>query len=82
MGKVDLEKLDTVFAEWSCQELEAEEGAVTIDGKTLRGSKRYEETALQVVTAAGQDLRKVLGQSQVQKGDYSYSRLVYKHFFQ
>lgn len=70
MGKVDLEKLDTVFAEWSCQELEAQEGAVTIDGKTLRGSKRYEETALQVVTAAGQDLKKVLGQSQVEKGDW------------
>jgi len=70
MGKIDLEKLDKVFAEWSCQELGAEEGAVTIDGKTLRGSKRDGQTALQVVTAAGQDLKKVLSQSQVQKGDW------------
>jgi len=70
MRKVDLEKLDTVIAEWSCQELEAEEGVVTIDGKTLRGSKRYEETALQIVTAAGQELKKVLAQSPVQKGNW------------
>jgi hypothetical protein len=70
MRKVDLENLDRVFAEWSYQELGAEEGAVTIDGKTLRGSKRYEETALQVVTAAGQDLKKVLAQAQVRKGDW------------
>jgi hypothetical protein len=70
MGNINLEELDTVFAEWSCQELEAEEGAVTIDGKTLRGSKRQAETGLQVVTAAGQDLKKVLGQSQVRRGDW------------
>ncbi|MFN2183679.1 MAG: transposase family protein [Anaerolineae bacterium] len=68
MGKIDLEKLDTVFAEWSCQELDAEDRVVTIDGKTLRGSRREGETALQVVTAAGQDLKRVVAQSQVQKG--------------
>jgi hypothetical protein len=68
--KIDLEELETVFTEWSCEELDAEEGVVTMDGKTLRGSKRYGETALQVVTAAGQDLKKVLAQSQVQKGDW------------
>ena len=41
---------------------------MTIDGKTLRGSRREGETALQVVTAAGQDLKRVVAQSQVQKG--------------
>lgn len=70
MGKTDLGKLETVFAEWSCQELGAEEDAVAIDGKTLCGSRRHGETALQVVTAAGQDLKRVLAQSQVQKGDW------------
>jgi hypothetical protein len=70
MGNIDLDKLDTVLAEWSHEELGAEEDAVTIDGKTLRGSKRYGETGLQVVTAAGQDLKKVLAQSQVQEGDW------------
>lgn len=70
MGKIDLDKLDKVLAEWSRQELGAEEDAVTIDGKTLRGSRREGEGALQVVTAAGQDLKKVLAQSQVHKGDW------------
>ena len=70
MGNIDLDKLDAIFAEWSCEELGAEEDAVTIDGKTLRGSRRAGETALQVVTAAGQDLKKVLSQSQVQQGDW------------
>jgi len=44
----------------------AEEAVVTIDGKTLRGIRRDRETALQVVTKAGQDWKKVLAQSQVQ----------------
>jgi DDE_Tnp_1-associated len=70
LGKVDAEELGKVFAEWSGQELDAAEGMVTIDGKTLRGSRRYAETALQVVTAAGQEMKKVLAQSQVQKGDW------------
>jgi DDE_Tnp_1-associated len=70
MGKVDVEELDKVFAEWGDQELEAAEGVVAIDGKTLRGSRRYAEAALQVVTAAGQELKKVVAQSQVQKGDW------------
>jgi len=70
IGKVDAEELERVFAEWSGQELEAAEDVLTIDGKTLRGSRRYAETALQVVTAAGQELKKVVAQSQVQKGDW------------
>jgi len=44
----------------------AEEAVVTIDGKTLRGIRRDRETALQVVTTAGQDWKKALAQSQVQ----------------
>jgi hypothetical protein len=60
----------TVFAQWSGQELDAAEDVVAVDGKTLRGSKRYGETALQVVTAAGQDLKQILAQSQVEAGDW------------
>lgn len=70
MRRIDLEELDGVLAEWSCQELGAEERAIGIDGKTLRGSKREGKTALQVVTAAGQELKKVLSQSQVQQEDW------------
>jgi hypothetical protein len=39
-----------------------EEGAYTVDGKVLRGSRRGVAAALQVVTAAGQSCRIVLGQ--------------------
>jgi len=70
MRKVDLEQLETVLAQWRGQELEVDEDVVAIDGKTLRGSKRYEETALQVVTAAGQDLKQILAQSPMQTGDW------------
>ena len=70
MRKVDPDKLETAFAEWSGQELDAVEDVVAVDGKTLRGSKRYGEPALQVVTAAGQDLKEVIAQSQVEAGDW------------
>lgn len=70
MSKVDREELEKVLAAWSGEELAAAEGMVTIDGKTLRGSRRYAETALQVVTAAGQEVKKVVAQSQVAEGDW------------
>lgn len=70
LGKIDREELEKVLAEWSDQELTAAEGTVTMDGKTLRGSRRYAETALQVVTVAGHEVKKVLAQSQVEKGNW------------
>ncbi len=70
MQRVDVGQMESVLAKWSRQELGAVEGVIAIDGKTLRGSKRYGEVALQVVTAAGQDLQRILAQSQVQAGDW------------
>ena len=43
--------------------------AYTVDGKVLRGSRRAAEPALQVVTAAGQDYRRILAQGAVEAGD-------------
>ena len=33
--------------------MDAQKGAVTIDGKMLRGSRRYEETALNLIRGLG-----------------------------
>ena len=45
-------------------------GKVSVDGKEMRGSKRArgEQAAIEVVTAAGQDLQVVLGQVGVGEG--------------
>lgn len=51
-----------------CSEGDEEEG-VSVDGKVLRGSKRATEPALQVVTAAGNRYRQVLGQLDVEGKD-------------
>ena len=50
-------------------EVEKQEGAYTVDGKALRGSRRGVAAALQVVTAAGHSCRTVLGQQTVTAGD-------------
>lgn len=42
---------------------------ISIDGKTLRGSKRKDTAALQVLTAAGQEMKVVLDQVQVEGED-------------
>jgi hypothetical protein len=65
MSRLDAPQLEEIMAEWVNSW--AAVGGVSLDGKTLRGSARASEgqTALEVVTAAGQDLQVVLGQSAV-----------------
>jgi len=45
------------------------EAEMSVDGKTLRGSKRAGIAALQVIAAAGHRQREVLGQRGVEGGD-------------
>jgi len=45
------------------------EESYAVDGKTLRGSKRSGKEALRVVTLAGQHLRRVIAQREVEGGD-------------
>ena len=65
MSRLDAPRLEEVMTAWVNSW--AVVGSVSIDGKMLRGSARAgeEQAALEVVTAAGQDLRVVLGQSAV-----------------
>jgi hypothetical protein len=62
---LDAPRLEGIMADWVNSW--AAVGSVSVDGKMLRGSARGKEgqAALEVVTAAGQDLRVVLGQSAV-----------------
>lgn len=68
MSRIDAQGLEEIVAAWVASW--AEVRGVSIDGKALRGSERASEkqAALEVVTAAGQDLRVVLGQSEVEAG--------------
>lgn len=70
MSRVDVEKLDQVLREWLMEWYEDEEEAVSVDGKTLRGSRRVvgEQKALKVITAAGHTLKIALGQREVKEG--------------
>jgi len=65
MSRLDAPRLEEIMTNWVNSW--AAVGSVSIDGKMLRGSARAgeEQAALEVVTAAGQDLRVVLGQSAV-----------------
>jgi len=65
LSRLDASRLEEVVTDWVNSW--AAVGSVSIDGKMLRGSARGSEecAALEVVTAAGQDLRVVLGQGAV-----------------
>jgi hypothetical protein len=65
MSRLDAQGLEDIVTRWVASW--AHVHGVSVDGKTLCGSRRRgtEEAALQVVTAAGQDLQVVLGQTAV-----------------
>jgi hypothetical protein len=65
MSRLDVARLEEIVTAWVNSW--AAVGSVSIDGKMLRGSARSgeERAALEVVTAAGQDVRVVLGQGLV-----------------
>jgi hypothetical protein len=71
LSKVNAEKLEQVIQEW----VKAQQGntaeTMSLDGKVLRGSRRTDpaEPALEVVTAAAQNLKVVVGQTGVKDGD-------------
>lgn len=64
LRRLSPEALQGVLQAWG----EAE-SVLSLDGKTLRGSKRAGEQALQVVTMLGQTLQRVLAQQAVTGGD-------------
>lgn len=69
LSRLAPQTLDDALSDWATDQPEALEQAVSVDGKTLRGSKRVGGRALQVVTAVGQQMKLLLGQRQVAEGD-------------
>lgn len=63
--------LEAAFGEWVASWSDKAPNALSIDGKTLRGSgrTRTSEPARQVVAAVGQELQVVLGQQEAVRGD-------------
>jgi len=66
LSKIPAGALEQALEGWGMSE---EEESYAVDGKTLRGSKRSGEEALRVVTLAGQRLRRVIAQREVEGGD-------------
>ena len=63
--------LDQALQEWTLSWSAERVRSVSVDGKALRGSRRTSpaQPALEVLTAAGQELKVVLGQRGVSGGD-------------
>ncbi|RMF26385.1 MAG: hypothetical protein D6759_19750 [Chloroflexi bacterium] len=67
LADLNVEALERAIAAWA--KAWRQEGALSVDGKSLRGSKREGLPALQVVTAASQVIGVVLEQRGVEKGE-------------
>jgi hypothetical protein len=63
--------LDEALQEWTRSWADERVYGISVDGKTLRGSRRRDppQSAVEVLTAAGQELQVVLGQRGVCEGD-------------
>jgi hypothetical protein len=68
---LDSDALDRALQEWTLSWSTQGVRSLSVDGKVLRGSRRMnpEQPALEVLTAAGQQLKVVLGQRGVSDGD-------------
>lgn len=63
--------LESAYEEWVASWAGKDPQTLSVDGKTLRGSRRRRTTepAREVVAAVGQELKVVLGQQEVADGD-------------
>ena len=64
----DTGELEALLADWIEMHRGQDNRRVSIDGKTLRGSRRHHAEALQVVEAVGQELKLVLGERRSAQG--------------
>jgi hypothetical protein len=69
VGKLEPGEFDDLVRLWVEREHQPRERAISVDGKTLRGSRRSDRAPLHVVEALGQELKLVLGQQPVADGD-------------
>jgi len=71
VSALNSDALDSSLQEWTTSWSREQVRSVSIDGKVLRGSRRTNpvQDALEVISAAGQELKVVLGQQGVTDGD-------------
>jgi hypothetical protein len=69
MAGLDTRQLEVLLAAWIEMRQGQDNRRVSIDGKTLRGSRRHHAEALHVVEAVGQELNLVLGERQSAQGE-------------
>lgn len=71
VSALDSDTLDQALQEWALSWSGERVSTVSVDGKVLRGTRRTnpEQAALEVLTAAGQELKVVLAQRGVSDGD-------------
>jgi hypothetical protein len=65
---LDTRQLEVLLAAWIEMRQGQDNRRVSIDGKTLRGSRRHHAEALHVVEAVGQELKLVLGECRSAQG--------------
>lgn len=68
LGQVDEAALNRIVSRWGEEVVGAQESALAIDGKKLRGTREGEQPAIAVMSALGHELRLVLGQVEVPEG--------------
>lgn len=69
VARLDVESLERVLGDWSERGLPQDSQRVSLDGKTLRASRREGQSALRVVAAVAQELKLVLKQQPCAEGD-------------
>jgi hypothetical protein len=68
LGQVDEATLNEVVRHWAEEVVGAQEGAIAMDGKKLRGTRAGGQPAIAVMSALGHELRLVFGQVEVPEG--------------
>ncbi len=66
---VDTAPLEALLGDWIEARRGQDERRLSVDGKTLRGSRRHHAEALHVVEAVGQRLKLVLGERESAQGE-------------
>jgi DDE_Tnp_1-associated len=68
LQRIDAERLDRIISDWLEEVLGHPPGGVSVDGKTLRGSRRGDLPGLKLVAMAHHELGTVLSQCQLADG--------------
>jgi hypothetical protein len=69
LGRLDAVALDTLLSGWSSGGVGAADGALSVDGKWLRGSRRAGQAARKVVEVVSHQRAVVVGQREAPRGD-------------